>query len=153
MQKKIERAEIWQFKSFDCPFADPSEMFLDALGSHLANQHWIEIVTQCNQRRPVSNDLLNLWPASGKTSHTRWPGQYQWRDLFGESLYRGAILTAHADAQLNFRQVRRRFRSQRAMRRIRTNKFRQDLIKLQPQPIQTRPQYPVCGPCLVVSLP
>ena len=49
VQQKIKGAEIRQLKSFDFAFADSPEMFLDAFGSHFANQQRIELIAQGNQ--------------------------------------------------------------------------------------------------------
>ena len=92
-----------------------------------------------NQGRPIRDNLFDFRPATGKSGHAGRAGQNQRRNFFGESFNRFAIIAAHADAQLNFRQIWRRLAGQWSMRRVSAHEFRQDLIELQAQPIEPWP--------------
>src|SRR5207244_4120953 len=92
-----------------------------------------------NQRRPVGDDLFDLWPTARETGDRRRTGQNQRRDLFRESLDGAAILTAHSYTQLHFRQIARRLTRQWSVRRIRADKLCQDLIEMQTKSLEPRP--------------
>src|SRR6266851_5072556 len=104
------------------------------------------------QRRPIRNDLFNFRTAAGKAGHARWSSQHQRGNLLRESLYSRAVFAADADAQLYLRQIRRRFTGKWSMRSVRADELRQNFIKPQPKPIETRPEYLVGGLRFVVRL-
>ena len=70
----------------------------------------------CRQRGPVGDDLLDLRAAAGEAGDTRRAIEHERRDLAREALDRRAVVAAHADAKLHFREHRalRRRRAARA---------------------------------------
>src|SRR5215213_8815781 len=105
-----------------------------------------------DQRRPVSNDLLNLRPATREPRNCRWTSENQRSNLFREPFDRIPILPTHTNSQLHFRNVWTWRAREWTMRRIHTYKLRQHLLKLKSKPIEAAPQDPVCRLRFVISI-